>query len=366
MPLPRRAALTSGLGAAAWLALRACAARAEAGPLFLVCRVHPALGAGVALVDEHAGATAGPELPDRGHGLCLRPGTAEAVVFARRPGTFAAVFEPSTGLVLRRFDTPSDRHFYGHGVFDPTGGVLVATENDFTRGVGVLGLYDARDGYRRIGELPAHGIGPHDIALLPDGRTLAIANGGILTVPETGRDMLNLDTMQPSLNLVELASGALLQEERLPERLRHLSIRHLDQNGEGVIATGLQWEGDRAELVPLVALDRGSGLETLEIPEATLRLLAGYVGSISFDRSGRFIAASCPRGNHIAFWHADGGFLRGVAITDACAVGPAVQPGRFLAASGTGQVVEIDPASGVVSPLGERAPAAYDNHLLVV
>ena len=368
VPLRRRAALTGAFGGvAACLALRACAARAEAGPLFLVCRVHPALGAGVALVDEHAAATAGPDLPARGHGICLRPGTAEAVVFARRPGTFAAVFEPLTGLVLRRFDTPSDRHFYGHGVFDPTGRVLVATENDFTRGVGVLGLYDASDDYRRIGELPAHGIGPHDIALLPDGRTLAIANGGILTVPETGRDKLNLDTMQPSLNLVELASGALLQEGRLPERLRHLSIRHLDQNGDGLIATGLQWEGNPAELVPLVAIDRGKGLETLDTPREILRLLAGYVGSVSFDRSGLLLAASCPRGNHIVFWRADDGrFLRAVEIADACAVGPAGTPGRFLAATGTGQVVEIDPVAGTIAPLGARAPTAYDNHLLVM
>lgn len=368
VPLRRRAAWTGAFGGiAASLALRACAARADAGPLFLVCRVHPALGAGVALVDEHAAAMAGPDLPARGHGICLRPGTAEAVVFARRPGTFAAVFEPSTGLVLRRFDTPPDRHFYGHGVFDPTGRVLVATENDFTRGVGVLGLYDASDGYRRIGELPAHGIGPHDIALLPDGRTLAIANGGILTVPETGRDKLNLDTMQPSLNLIELTSGALLQEERLPDRLRHLSIRHLDQNGDGLIATGLQWEGNLAELVPLVAIDRGNGLETLDIPPEILRLLAGYVGSVSFDRSGLLLAASCPRGNHIVFWRADDGrFLRAVEIADACAVGPATTSGRFLAATGTGQVVEIDPVAGTIAPLGERAPAAYDNHLLVM
>jgi hypothetical protein len=50
------------------------------------------------------------------------------VLFARRPGTFAAVFEPATGLVVRRFDTPPDRHLYGHGVFDPTGRILFATE----------------------------------------------------------------------------------------------------------------------------------------------------------------------------------------------------------------------------------------------
>ena len=366
--LPRRAAMIGAAGgAAAFLALRACAARAEAGPLFVVCRVHPAMGAGIALVDEHAAAVPGPSLPARGHGICLRPGTAEAVVFARRPGTFAAVFEPTTGLVVRRFDTPPERHFYGHGVFEPTGRVLVTTENDTSRGQGVLGLYDAADGYRRIGELPAHGIGPHDIALLPDGRTLAVANGGILTLPESGRDKLNLDSMRPSLNRIELASGRLLDEGRLPDRLHRLSIRHLAQAEGGLIAAGLQWEGEPGDLVPLVAIDRGHGLATLDAPSDVLATMAAYIGSVAFDRSGAILGASCPRGNRIAFWRvADGGFLRTVEIADACALGPAHTAGRFLTASGTGAVIEIDAVSGVLTPLGERAPVAYDNHLTLI
>ena len=267
-------------------------------------------------------------------------------MFARRPGTFAAVFEPATGLVVRRFDTPPDRHFYGHGVFEPTGRVLVATENDISRGQGVLGLYDAADGYRRIGELPAHGIGPHDIALLPDGTTLAVANGGILTLPESGRDKLNLDSMRPSLNRIELASGRLLDEGRLPDRLHRLSIRHLAQAEGGLIAAGLQWEGEPGDLVPLVAIDRGDGLATLDAPSDALATMAAYIGSVAFDRSGAILGASCPRGNRIAFWRvADGGFLRTVEIADACALGPAHAPGRFLTASGTGAVIEIEPSA---------------------
>ena len=107
----------------------------------------------------------------------------------------------------------------------------------------MLGLYDAADGYRRVGEVDAAGIGPHDIALLPDGRTLAVANGGILTLPETGRAMLNVDSMQPSLNLIEAASGRLVDAQRLAPELHQLSIRHLAQAPDGLIAAGMQWEG---------------------------------------------------------------------------------------------------------------------------
>ena len=366
--LPRRAALTGAIGGtAAFLALRACAARASAGPLFLVCRVHPVEGAGVALVEADGQGLPGPSLPGRGHGVCLRPGTAEAVVFARRPGTFAAVFEPQSGLVLRRFDTPADRHFYGHGVFEPTGRILFATENDITRGQGVLGLYDAADGYRRVGEVGAAGIGPHDIALLPDGRTLAVANGGILTLPESGRAMLNVDSMQPSLNLIEAASGRLVEAQRLAPGLHQLSIRHLAQAPSGLIAAGMQWEGEPGSPVPLVAIDRGAGLVTLDAPAEELAGMAAYIGSVAFDRSGQVIAASCPRGGRVAFWRADDGqFLRTVATADACAVGPAEAPGQFIMATGLGLVQHIDSLTGEIMPVGERAPVAYDNHLTML
>lgn len=366
-PLPRRAALAGAFGGClAYLALKACAASAAPGPLFLVCRVHPSEGAGAVRVDGEGQAAAVAGLPGRGHGICLRPGTAEAVVFARRPGTFAAVFEPLTGLVHRRFDTPASRHFFGHGAFDAAGRLLFATENDVASGEGMLGIYDAADGYRRVGEVPSGGIGPHDVTLFPDGRTLAVANGGILTRPETGRTMLNLDSMRSGLAYLDLANGRPLAEDRLAEDLRLLSLRHLAVAADGRRVVGMQWEGDPDDLVPLVALGDGGGLRALSAPEAEMAAMASYVGSVAFDQGGGVVAASCPRGNRLAFWDADGSFLRTVALPDACAIGPARAPGRFLTTTGIGTVLEVDARTGATVPLGERAPVAYDNHLTVL
>ena len=42
----------------------------------------------------------------------------------------------------------------------------------------MIGVRDALDGYRQIGELPSFGIGPHEATLMPDGKTLAIAKAG--------------------------------------------------------------------------------------------------------------------------------------------------------------------------------------------
>src|SRR5207237_5891958 len=122
-----------------------------------------------------------------------------AVVVARRPGTFAVVCDPKGQTAPVTIASVEGRHFFGHGVFAPDGKLLYATENDFERGQGVIGIYDVAGGYERIGEFPTYGVGPHEMILLPDGKTFAIANGGIETHPDYGRAGLNIDRTDPTL-----------------------------------------------------------------------------------------------------------------------------------------------------------------------
>ena len=168
---------------------------------------------------------------------------------------------------------------------------------------GVIGVYDAERSYRRAGELPSHGIGPHEIGLLSDGETLVVANGGIATRPDLPRVKLNLPTMAPSLCLVDRRDGTLLQERRLDPALHQLSIRHLAVGPEDTVAGAMQYEGPAGNLVPLVAVWRGvEGLHLLRGPAAVLRAMKHYCGSVCFDPSGRTIAASAPRGGIVTFW----------------------------------------------------------------
>ena len=160
---------------------------------------------------------------------------------------------------------------------------------------GVVGVYDAVNDYRRIGELKSHGIGPHDIRLLSDGETLVVANGGIATRPDLPRVKLNLPTMAPSLCLVDRRAGTLLQERRLAPALHQLSIRHLAVGPEDTVAVAMQYEGPAGDLIPLVAVWRADeGLRLLRGPAADLRAMKHYCGSVCFDPSGRTIAASAP------------------------------------------------------------------------
>jgi len=309
-------------------------------------------------------------LPARGHAFAVHPAGTAAVLFARRPGTFARVVDLARGAVTREIHTPSGRHFYGHGVFGPGGRLLYATENDFEGERGVIGVYDAADGYRRVGELPSHGIGPHEVRLLSDGETLMVANGGILTRPDLPRVKLNLPTMAPSLVYLDRRDGRRLEARRLAPELHQLSIRHLAVGPGDTVALAMQYEGPAGDLVPLVGVHRrGARVRLFDAPPDVLRAMRHYCGSIAFDTGGRVLAVSSPRGHVVTLWDgARGNHLASVPVPDGSGVAPAPEPGRFLASSGQGGVVLIDARAGSARPL----PGAFlrggkwDNHMVLV
>ena len=280
-------------------------------------------------------------LPGRGHGAAVDPQHRHAVVFARRPGSFATIIDLADGRTVRSITAPDDRHFYGHGTYSSDGRWLFASENDFSSGRGVLGVYDAGASYRRTAEIPSGGIGPHEVRLMPDGVTLVVANGGIRTHPDQGRAKLNLSTMTSSLAFIELASGKLLAQARLAPALQKLSIRHLDVDRDGRVAVAMQYEGDRRHRVPLIGLCAGAGpILLLHAPTAVERAMKHYSGSVAFDRSGRWLALTCPRGHLVTLWDArDGDFRHGVEIFDASGVTATGPTARFWSAAAMGRFI---------------------------
>jgi uncharacterized protein len=256
----RRGFLLSLAGSAlVGFGLKAAAARGSAGPLYVGCRVDDDGNAFTSAFRADGDTVFDLQLPGRGHAISFRPGTAHCVVYARRPGRFAVVIDAAEGSALYRIDAAPKRHFYGHGTYSGDGRYLLTTENDYDAGRGVIGVRDAKDGYKQVGELPAHGIGPHEATLMPDGRTLAIANGGVRTHPDYDRLELNLDTMSPSLTYLDIASGRVTGEVRLEQHLHQLSIRHVTVNDAGLVAIAMQYEGDRRDRVPLIGLHDGGG-----------------------------------------------------------------------------------------------------------
>ena len=254
MSLDRRTFLLSLASSAAMLALPGGAAAAPEAECFAAARRDDRGNFSAALFTLNGDVRA-VELPQRGHDITLKPDGREWVAFARRPGRFGVAI-PLDARPPVWFAAKPDRHFFGHGVFSADGRLLYTTENDYERAAGVIGVRDATAGYRQIGEFPAHGLEPHDIALLADGRTMVIANGGIQTHPDRGDDELNIPDMQPSLVYVDVATGDLLEEQRLAPALHQLSIRHLAIAAGDDVVFGCQYRGPEEDAPALVGFHR--------------------------------------------------------------------------------------------------------------
>lgn len=309
------------------------------------------------------------DLPARAHAIVAHPDGAGAVVLARRPDRFGVAIGPSRPP--QPFDSGGRRHFYGHGAFSSDGRLLYTSENDFEAGRGMIGLRDAAQGYRKIGEWPSDGIGPHELCRLPGRHVLAIANGGIATHPDHGRAKLNLDAMAPALVYQDARTGETLRTLALPRAFHQLSLRHLAVGAGGMLALAGQYEGPASDLLPLVALHRRGepGLRFLTAPDGVWQAMNHYCGSAAFDRLGRVLAISAPRGNVIAFWMAaEDRFLGTRSLTDVCGVAADGSDGGFLVTTGLGAVVRINPLAGtrrlLVPP--RRDGTAWDNHLLAL
>jgi hypothetical protein len=341
-------------------------ARAAARDLFAAALKDEKGGCSFAVFSPEDGLVTAVDLPSRGHGIAVRRDGTACVIFARRPGRFAVALEPDGGRAPVWFETRPDRHFYGHGAFSGDGRLLLSAENDYDGARGVIGVRDAGDGYRQIGEFPSYGIGPHDVAFLSDRRTLVIANGAMQTHPSTDRAILNRATMRPSLAYIDSVTGDLLEEHVLSQDLHQLSIRHLSVATDDTVVFGCQHQGPLSERPPLVGFHRrGGDVALMMAPDDAQLAMENYIGSVAIDRSGEVAALSSPRGSTVTYWDVSSKrYLGRTQAADVCGLAPARKAQTFLLTCGTGQV-EIRDAAGLASAFGASAALGayqWDNH----
>lgn len=368
MRIGRRELLLGAASGAAALALapRGLSARERGPELFAAARRDDRGTFSAALFTVEDGDRRAVELPARGHDIALRPGGKEWVAFARRPGRFG-VAVPTGSRPPIWFEAKPGRHFFGHGAFSADGKLLYTTENDYERAEGMIGVRDATDGYKQIGEFAARGMEPHDVQVLSDGRTMVIANGGIRTHPDRGNDELNIPDMKPSLVYIDLRTGDLLDEHVLAPDLHQLSIRHLALAANDIVVFGCQFRGAEEEHPPLVGFHRrGAAPVLVEAPRETQSQLVNYVGSVSADSGGTIAAASAPKGGFVLYWDvASKTFLGTCELKDGCGVAPTRHKASFLLTSGEGWLVEADVRDLPDAEL-LRSPYEWDNHAILV
>ncbi|WPZ36063.1 DUF1513 domain-containing protein [Thalassobaculum sp. OXR-137] len=350
-------------------ALSALPALAASRPAVVTTAKLAAGGFAIVGLDADGRASFVEPLPDRGHGVVPRPGGDDVAVIARRPGRFGYVVAAETGAVRAELDLPDTRHYYGHAAYSADGRLLYTTENAFDEDRGVLGVWDATAGYARVGEVDSAGIGPHEVRRAADDGSLWVANGGILTHPDSGRIKLNLPTMEPTL--ARVAPGG-TEAERvlvLPAELHKLSMRHVATHRE-TVAVAMQYEGPESDIVPLVAVTTTEGgvPRLLDLPDILAMRSRQYTGDVAFDPTGAVVGAGLPRGGFFAFWSVqDGRFLGSVEAPDGCAIATGRGAGGFVISTGTGGrigQVTARPAGVDVAWTAVAQVAAFDNHLM--
>jgi hypothetical protein len=301
----------------------------------------------------------------RCHDISVHPVLPLALFVARRPGTQSYLLDLRDGKLLQTLESPVNRHFYGHALFDRSGEWLYSTENDTADpGRGVIGVYQLQGRrLQRYSELSSHGIGPHQLAWMPDGQSLAVANGGIRTEADSRTPINPLD-MEPSLVLLD-RNGAMLSKDLLAQPQN--SIRHLAIAADGTIVTAQQYQGEPDDNVPLLAIKRpGQALQAFPVADTQRLTMQQYCASVAVHSDLRLIALSAPRGNRLFIWDMDNGQLRAEEHLVDCA-GVVSYAAGFVASSGVGSCRSYDCRNDGITRQALQLPAGlWDNHLRLV
>ncbi|RCW72903.1 DUF1513 domain-containing protein [Pseudorhodoferax soli] len=291
------------------------------------------------------------DVPTRAHGLLVEAGGTVLAV-ARRPGDWLLRWKPGEDEPQTAWIEP-DRAFNGHVIASRDGQRLYTTETDLETGAGLIGVRDATT-LEKLAEWPTRGMDPHELLLDADG-SLIVANGGIPTLPETGRLKIGLERMDASLVRLDTGDGAVRGQWRLPDP--RLSLRHIAWGGQGGRLLGIALQAEHSDpaakrAAPLLALFDGQSLRAVPAPQP----LGGYGGDIAWA-NGAF-AVSTPKVDGFARYGADGRWQGFTPLAEACAL--AGEPGRLWA--GGRDAALVSEAGAVAS---RPVPALrLDNHWL--
>lgn len=298
-------------------------------------------------------------VPTRAHGLLVESG-GSVLATARRPGDWLLRWHTVSGQTQWHW-IEDDRRFNGHAATSPDGQTIWTTETDLDTAQGRLAARDAKSLEKRA-EWATHGMDPHEFLVLPSSvghipaGSLLGANGGIPTLPETGRSKRALDRMDASLVALSPHDGARLGQWRLDDPF--LSIRHLAwdpvSRTVGIALQAEHPEADAKRRAPVIAVWNGQRLQAaLEQPA-----MQGYGGDICALPGGGFVV-SCPRADTLALFGADARWSRNQPHREAYAL--AADEAHWWASG----------AEGVwCAPQGAAARSSarlrFDNHWVVI
>ncbi len=316
----------------------------------------------IAKLDENGHLITQVEIPIRGHDIAQVPGYKNRVLaFSRRPGTKIFNIDLATGQLINTINAAPGRHFYGHGIYSTDGKYLYTPENDFAQQLGKIVVRDGKT-LSVLAEYDSGGIGPHQCAMLSDGKTLVIANGGIATHPDTARKKLNLSTMAPNLTYLDVDTGEIM-DKFLPPNAK-LSIRHLAVSNQDQVVIGMQYQGEKQDKIPLIYSQQGNqALKAFKCKPDIWAKMAQYTASVCIDNGLNIAAVTAPKGDFVSYWDLTNHQYIGDYASSDCA-GISLADDGFMLSNGKGALERIAALAQYPIEKQNIAGLRWDNHMI--
>lgn len=296
------------------------------------------------------------------HGIALHPRDFGRVAVFEKHGPGACEVDLGARAVLRPVVTAASRSFYGHGAYAPDGATLFATETVTGTRAGVLVARDAAT-LAELGEVPTHGLAPHDCALIDEGRVMVVAHGG-------GPIDDRRDLARPCVTWVELASGRLL--DRLALASPRYNAGHLALAAGGDLAlVSAPRDGvgaPDAHRGALTLRPAGRPARTVEAPRAITERMRGETLSVLIDAARGTVAATSPLGDMLSLWRIDGTSLGALSVSTPRGVALS-RDGAWLLlshlAAGRPRITALDAATFAPAGLAVDPSFVTGSHLAV-
>jgi len=305
-------------------------------------------------------------LPARAHAAARLRNGDRTIMVGRRPGSFAAFFDTGTPDNIQLVAPIAAHRFAGHAVANETH--FFTGELHGESALGRIVLRDPVSG-SPLESWDAGGIEPHELLLADSGARLVVALGGLAEDASVKGPATNVGQIESAIVELDAKTGRVLHRHVLAEEFSSLSLRHMALSPDGhTIAFGIQ-DQDFSELKPLVGLLRvGQGIEFLELPGDDPGAMRFYIGSVAIDSSGRFLAATSPRGGVVALWSlSTGNYIGRVSLPDVCGLAADAEAEFFWVSSGLGDVALLRAhEAGLAFEARWHTKTQFDNHLTIL
>ncbi|MBX3181625.1 MAG: DUF1513 domain-containing protein [Polyangiaceae bacterium] len=279
------------------------------------------------------------------HGMALHPRHPTRALWFEKWGDGAAFVDLAEGLLLGKPAPLPGHQFYGHGAFSPDGALAYCVETELGSGRGVISVRDASasGGFAPLGELPSHGMKPHDCVLLLPEKLLAVTNGAGDTLGTPGR-----------VCLIEVETGKLVEQLEVPDR--QLNTGHLTfDSARNLAVVSAPRDGLPDSHAGGLSL-RGWGAPFRTLPRAARARMQGETLSVCIDEARALVWATSPRGAWLTIWSGAGELRRGVELKSPRGVALSLDERVMYVTCGAGsELMAFDPDE--LMPL-ERQPSA--------